>query len=92
MKAQDVSRVLGSLPRYVFPDRSQRSPIIQVVVLLLTHALLLLQCHPESTQAPHACAAIPLYHAQIQAIAAERRVQHALPWLSCWHRALMQWR
>ena len=80
---------LEASPWYVFPDHSQSSPIVQVVVLLLPHAFFLLQCHPKSTQAPHA-SAIPLYHADIQAAAVEGSLQHTLPWLACLRRALMR--
>lgn len=78
---------LEASPGNVFPDHSQSSSIVQVVVLFLPHALFLLQCHPKSAQAPHA-SVIPLYHADIQAAAVEGSMQHTLPWLACLRRAL----
>ena len=73
--ACDTRRRSSSLPWYVFPYHSQRSAIIEVKVLLLSHALLLFQGHAQSAETPHA-QAVSLNHAHATRVGQD--VQHVV--------------
>ena len=73
--ACDTRERSSSLPWYVFPYHSQRSAIIEVEILLLSHTLLLLQGHAQSAEAPHA-QAVSLNHAHATRVGQD--VQHVV--------------